>query len=183
MIAKEIKLMSDDEGNLIVSLTIPHEMYHNQQIARRLASELKGKLIDVKMKEAKSQRSIDQNDCLWGILTKISDHMNGSHREEDLMSVYKMLLLRANIKREYFRGIRESVSVFENVEGVRAVIIEPNSEREMGGKITIGFWLYYGSSKFNTKEMSSLIELALDVCDELGIDDSEIYKLRNGDKL
>ncbi len=182
MIVKDIKLMSDDEGNLIVSLTIPHEMYHNQQIARRLASELKGKLIEVKMKEAKSQRSIEANDCLWAIITKISDHMNGSHREEDLMTVYKMLLLRANIKREYFRGIRESVRVFENVEGVRAVMIVPNSEREENGVTTIGFWLYYGSSKFNTSEMSLLIELSLDVCSELGIDDSEVYKIRNGDK-
>jgi hypothetical protein len=51
------------------------------------------------------------------------------------------------------------------------VLEVPNSRRIENGKETAGYWVYYGSSKFNTKEMTELIEIALDLASELGVED------------
>ena len=40
----------------------------------------------------------------------------------------------------------------------------------MNGKETVGYWIYYGSSKFNTKEMTEMINIAEDMATQLGID-------------
>jgi hypothetical protein len=105
---------------------------------------------------------------LWGIITNISDQVNNSHREEDLLNIYSTLLQRANIKREYIRTLPQAKHILD--DSFRAVLEVPNSRRIENGKETVGYWVYYGSSKFNTKEMTELIEIALDLASELGVD-------------
>jgi hypothetical protein len=64
-------------------------------------------------------------------------------------------------------------------QNFRAVIEIPNSDKKTTqGEITKAYWVYYGSSKFSTKEMTQLIELALETCAELGIYDSEIAQIK-----
>jgi len=177
LVASDIKYLMDDVGNMQLIVVIDKALYHNQNIARRLVSELKSKKLDVSIKEHKSQRSIDQNNMLWALISKLSDHINGSHREEDMMRIYADLLKQANVKRDYFRGLKESIPYFESI--ARAVVVAPNSEKIENGKTTIGFWCYWGSSTFNVSEMTQLIELSLDRCSELGLDDSEIYDIKH----
>ncbi len=173
--ATKIRYNTTDAGDIEVVLTV--EGYNNKRIATRLVAELKGKQITFSAKELKSQRSIEQNSMLWALIHKLSDHINGSHRDEDMMDIYGKLLIRGNIKREYVRVLEKAKHILD--ENFRAVIEVPNSKRqEANGNVTIGYWVYYGSSKFNVKEMTELIEIALDICSELGLDDSEIETIR-----
>jgi hypothetical protein len=136
--------------------------------ATQLYNDLKDKEIHATLKEFKSSRSIDQNDMLWAIITQVSDKVNGSHQEQDLMNVYGTLLQRANIKREYIRTLVQARDILE--QSFRAVLEVPNSRKIENGKETVGFWVYYGSSTFDTREMTQLIEVALDIATEVGID-------------
>jgi hypothetical protein len=136
--------------------------------ATQLYNDLKDKEIHATLKEFKSSRSIDQNDMLWAIITQVSDKVNGSHQEQDLMNVYGTILQRANIKREYIRTLIQARDILE--QSFRAVLEVPNSRKIENGKETVGFWVYYGSSTFDTREMTQLIEVALDIATEVGID-------------
>jgi hypothetical protein len=159
-------MMTRPNGDVVLELTV--DGYYNMRKATQLYNDLKDKEIHATLKEFKSSRSIDQNDMLWAIITQVSDKVNGSHQEQDLMNVYGTLLQRANIKREYIRTLVQARDILE--QSFRAVLEVPNSRKIENGKETVGFWVYYGSSTFDTKEMTQLIEVALDIATEVGID-------------
>lgn len=151
-----------------IELTLVIDGYYNKRKAQIVYNELKDKEINAILKEFKSQRSLEQNEMLWGIIRQISDKVNHSHREEDLVNIYATLLQRANIKREYVRTLPQAENILK--DNFRAVMEVPNSRKIENGKETVGYWVYYGSSKFNTKEMTELIDIALDLATEVGID-------------
>jgi hypothetical protein len=166
MHCKKIDMMTRPNGDVVLELTV--DGYYNMRKATQLYNDLKDKEIHATLKEFKSSRSIDQNDMLWAIITQISDKVNGSHQEQDLMNIYGTLLQRANIKREYIRTLVQAKGILE--QSFRAVIEVVNSRKIENGKETVGFWVYYGSSTFDTKEMTQLIDVALDTATEVGID-------------
>lgn len=151
-----------------VELTFTIDGYYNKRKALTLYNELKDKELTIKVSEYKDKRSHDQNEMLWGIITQISDKVNHSHQEQDLLNIYSAILQRANVKREYIRTLPEAEDILK--QSFRAVLEVPNSRKIENGKETVGYWVYYGSSSFNTKEMSQLIEVALDIATEVGID-------------
>jgi hypothetical protein len=166
MHCKKIDMMTRPNGDVVLELTV--DGYYNMRKATQLYNDLKDKEIHATLKEFKSSRSIDQNDMLWAIITQVSDKVNGSHQEQDLMNVYGTILQRANIKREYIRTLVQARDILE--QSFRAVLEVPNSRKIENGKETVGFWVYYGSSTFDTREMTQLIEVALDIATEVGID-------------
>lgn len=166
MHCKNIRMTYTPNGDVELTLTV--DGYYNTRKAKELYNQLQGKEITAILKEFKSSRSLEQNDMLWGIITQISDKINGSHREEDLLNIYSTLLQRANIKREYIRTLPQAENILK--ESFRAVIEVPNSRKIENGKETVGYWVYYGSSKFDTKEMTELIDIALDLATEVGIE-------------
>jgi GTP-binding protein EngB required for normal cell division len=151
-----------------IKITVTVDGYYNKRKALKIYDELREKEMMVDIKEFKSARTLEQNEMLWGIIRSISDKVNHSHRQEDMMNIYSTLLQRANIKREYIRTYKKAKNILE--ESFRAVMEVPNSIKIENGKETVGFWVYYGSSKFNTKEMTELIDIALDLATELGVE-------------
>jgi len=179
IVAEKAKYSVNDEGNVEVTFIVSG--YNNKRIAQRLIANLKGKQIEFNAKELKSKRSVEQNDMFWALVAKISDKVNGSHREEDMMRTYGYLLKEANIKRDYVRILEVAKHILEDT--FRAVVEVQNSRRtEPNGSETVGYWVYHGSSTFNVKEMNELIDLALDTCTDLGIDDQDIETIRRDHK-
>ena len=166
MHCKTIRMTYTPNGDIELTLTV--DGYYNKRKAKELYNQLQDKEVTAILKEFKSSRSIEQNDMLWGIITQISDKVNHSHREEDLMNIYSTLLQRANIKREYIRTLPQAENILK--DSFRAVLEVPNSRKIENGKETVGYWVYYGSSKFDTKEMTELIDIALDLATEVGIE-------------
>lgn len=165
MHCKKLRMSKTSNGEIELTLVI--DGYYNMRKAQEIFNELQNSETQVTIKQFKSSRSIEQNDMLWGIITQISDKVNGSHREEDLINIYSTLLQRANIKREYIRTLPQAVNILK--QSFRAALEVPNSRKIENGKETVGFWVYYGSSNFNTKEMTELIDIALDLASELGV--------------
>lgn len=166
MHSKKMRVSYNLNGDVEITFTI--DGYYNKRKALTLYNELKDKELTVKVSEYKDKRSLDQNEMLWAIITQISDKVNHSHQEQDLLNIYSAILQRANVKREYIRTLPQAEDILK--QSFRAVIEVPNSRKVENGKETVGYWVYYGSSKFNTKEMSQLIEVALDIATEVGID-------------
>ena len=127
----------------------------------------KTKIYDVEIKEHKSKRSLESNRMFWGIIQQIKDAT-----DNDLMDIYAEVLERCDVKHEYLLVLPETIEALKKV--FRAVkILE---YRDYNGKEMAVVKGWIGSSKFNTKEMSLLIDQAIKIAVENGvtIDTSEL---------
>lgn len=132
-------------------------------------------LIELTAKPHKESRSVLQNKMLWGIIGKISEVLNGESSHDSTMKIYAELLVKANVKYEFMLVMEKAKHILDN--NFRAVI-DMHQSREVNGVELKMYKVFIGSSKFNTKEMTELIDLALLYATEVGVVDSEIEVLR-----
>jgi len=172
-VATKIDYVIDSEGVLEIRLKLPKHLYNNQRIAKQVVEGLRNvDTISVDMSKHKKSRSFEQNKLLWALIGLIAEHETGTKLKRETFRIYGDLLREANIRYEVIRTRESARNILET--HFRAVAEVPNSDKkDTQGNITKLFWAYYGSSTFNTKEMTLLVELALLRCDENGIDTSQ----------
>lgn len=120
----------------------------------------KGKELSVEIKQYRQKRSLDANAYFWVLLSKMADAL-GTTKDE----LYLIMLERY--------GVFTHVVVKPNV--VERVKQEWRTVRELGevtinGKTGIQLQCYFGSSTYDTKEMSVLIDGVVSECKEMGIE-------------
>lgn len=119
------------------------------------------------VKEKKTTRSLQQNKLLWELIHKIAKQQN----QED-MEVYCALLERADAKSEYIITATEMEEAlrktFRGVKFIRKQLVN-NKECNI-------YKVYLGSSKMNTKEMTELLDITIQLCSELEIPTLEVQK-------
>lgn len=119
-----------------------------------------GELYTLEIKPYKTNRSKEQNALMWAIIQEIS-RATGN----DEMDVYCAGLEEVNVKADFFMGLPETEDVLRRQ--FRAVKIMEN--REYNGKQMTVFKCYTGSSKFNTEEMTRLIDYFMKLAEETGV--------------
>ena len=113
--------------------------------------------------EAKSKRSLEQNKMLWELIHKIADK---THNED--IDVYCSLLEKTDAKSEYIITAEDlEKELKKSFRGVKFIRMQ-----EVNGKDCYVYKVYIGSSKMNTNEMTNLIDMAMSICTEYGI---EVY--------
>ena len=124
------------------------------------------KLFVVEIKEPKSKRSLEQNKMLWQLI-----HAIAKETHQDDMEVYCACLERADALSDYIITAYDMEDELRKCfRGVRFV-----RTQEVNGKECNIYKVYIGSSKMDTKEMTELIDVTLQLCDELGIPTMEFY--------
>ena len=118
------------------------------------------------IKEYKSKRSLEQNKLLWKLIHRIAKETYQSD-----MDVYCTALERADALSDYVITATDMGDALRKTfRGVKFV-----RKQEVNGKECFVWKVYLGSSKMNTAEMNELIEIAMQICGELGIDTREEY--------
>ena len=118
------------------------------------------KLYTVEIREPKSKRSIEQNKMLWQLI-----HAIAKKQHQDDNEVYCALLERADALSDYIITAFEMEDYLRKCfRGVRFV-----RKQEVNGKDCNIYKVYIGSSKMNTKEMTELLDITLQLCGELEI--------------
>lgn len=134
-----------------------------KQAITRLLEQDNTKFFEVK--EKKTTRSLQQNKLLWELIHKIAKQQN----QED-MEVYCALLERADAKSEYIITATEMEEAlrktFRGVKFIRKQLVN-NKECNI-------YKVYLGSSKMNTKEMTELLDITIQLCSELEIPTLEV---------
>ncbi len=134
----------------------------------------KGKELEVEIKQHRKRRSLDANSYAWVLMSKIADALNTSKDE-----IYIEMLKRY--------GQRESQLLSVIAEGVPAIMRATNEhctvvgESELNGKLFKHLAILIGSSQYDTKDMSILIDGIVSEAKELGIETmtpSEIESLK-----
>ena len=124
------------------------------------------KLFIVEVKEPKSKRSLEQNRMLWQLI-----HSIAKQQHQDDMEVYCALLERADAKSDYIITAYDMEDDLRKCfRGVRFI-----RKQDVNGKECNIYKVYIGSSKMNTKEMTELLDITLQLCAELGIP-TEMYE-------
>jgi hypothetical protein len=152
-------LLQTIDGHGILTLKI--DFFRHLEMLKELDPN---KSYSIEIKEIKSNRSLEQNRLLWLLIHEIDKEMNGSSHDE--MSIYTMLLERSSAKFDYIGALEVTEPMLKaNFRHVQRI-----KEIDLNGKQGFMYKCFLGSSKMNTKEMKQLIDCALDVAGELGLD-------------
>jgi hypothetical protein len=158
-----------DNGNLIIPVRGDVDSVLQEQ------QDAKYPLVcDIKQKRPK--RSLNANNYCWQLIGEIADKMNLSNQE-----IYEQML------RDYSKAYTYIIAKPEVVERVKATLREGHiyayeiGDSTVNGKAGIQLQLYYGSSTFDTKQMSRLIDGIVSEAKELDIETetpAEIARLK-----
>lgn len=172
-IAERVYRMTDENNDFIVCYVVHGE---NKKAALLSLEENQNgnKKLEVETKIHKSQRSLEQNRLLWALLGKMANALSGNKRKVSTDECYCMMLEEANVSYDYLLALPEAEPMLKKTFRV----VRKIDEREVNGKTLNMYQYFIGSSKFNTQEMTELIETTLDKLAELGIVDSEIELAR-----
>ena len=122
------------------------------------------KLYICDIREPKSKRSLEQNKMLWKLI-----HSIAKEQKQDDMEVYCACLEKADALSDYIITAYDMEDELRKCfRGVRFI-----RKQEVNGKECNIYKVYIGSSKMDTKEMTELLEICLDVCADLGIPTTE----------
>jgi len=142
------------------------EKYKLNELAEMQKTASQGEYgLEIEIKPYKSKRSLEQNRLMWEMLDMLSEKVNNKRDSEAVWETYILMLERFGAKYEYLMALPEAEKMLK--EQFRASVkIE---EREYNGKVMNIYKCYYGSSKFNTKEMTEFINAIQSELAELGV--------------
>ena len=150
----------NENGDLEVTFTI------KDYASKKRFDELNKDIYQLEITKPRSKRSLNQNRLFWKMVGLISSKLN-----QDEMEIYILLLEDTNAKYEYIMGIEAIEDELKRT--FRAVkVVRPEYHN---GKKFIIYKVFYGSSKFDTKEMTMLIDKTMTWCHELDIPIEDEY--------
>ncbi|MEG1662525.1 MAG: hypothetical protein RR338_00910 [Clostridia bacterium] len=171
-VADKTYRMTNENDDLVISYVI-----HGWDKKAALLAFEETKNVDkleIEVKQYKSKRSLEQNKLLWFLLGKMAVAVSGKKDKVSSEECYCVMLEEANVAFDYLLALPEAEPILRKSFRV----IQKVGEREVKGKKLNLYRYFIGSSKYDTKEMTELIESVLDKLAELGVYDSEIETVR-----
>lgn len=165
--ATKFELKQTFDGDMELTLHISKESIYSVRQMRQ-EEELKGELT-VDIKKYVKHRTINQNDFLWSIETKLANYYNKSVNE-----IHRTNLIAYGVPFGQATMKYEKAEEFCKTNYAR---IEKEKTQD-GIRIAL-FTLFKGSSEMNTKEFSKLVNAILEECQSCGIEieqDKENFK-------
>lgn len=162
-------IMTDENGDINAIFKVSQNSRYAARTTIKPLKELfnQDKKLIVKVDEKRNKRTLDQNALLWALLTIYADEQNGGRtggvQPEDIY--YRML-------EQY--GVATFLLTIPGAEDeLKKVfrVVTKVDEREYNGVTLYMFKCYYGSSKYDTKQMANLIDGVFDELSKLGVSD------------
>ncbi len=136
-----------------------------KELIPRLMEFDMNKIYFCEIKESKSQRTLQQNKMLWELI-----HLIAKKQHQDYMEVYCAILERADAKSDYVLARPETEdSLRKTFRGIKFI-----RQQQVNNTTFNIYKVYIGSSKMNTKEMTELLDITIQICSELQIPTYEV---------
>lgn len=124
------------------------------------------KYFEISIKEPSNKRSLQQNRLLWKVI-----HLIAKETQQDDNEVYCAMLEKADALSDYIiTAVEMEDALRKSFRGIRFM-----RTQEVNGKDCYIYKVYLGSSKMNTKEMNELLDMAIKVASDLGIEIEKDY--------
>jgi hypothetical protein len=155
-LAQNIRMQFDEERRQEIVLT----MKSATDISSLKEIVKSKKLLSIEIKQHRFSRSLNSNAYLWVLLERMADALKTSKDE-----LYLLMLERYGV----------FTHVIVKPEAVNRMMLEWRTVRNLGEVVINGqhgFQLqcYFGSSTYDTKEMSRLIDGVVSECRDIGIE-------------
>lgn len=155
---------SADAAGMSLSLRTP--------LARRIVDAVKqGKTYTVEIKEYRKKRSLNQNDMYWSVLTSFAEVLNISNARAHNLLLRRYGQLERYEDKPVYVVLPDTEEAEKRADEAESYHLKPTSQVKEGkdGQMYRTYMLLRGSSTYNTKEMTRLLEGLLDECKEMGI--------------
>lgn len=162
--AQRIHLQYDETGKpQIVLTTNENRLQLQQEIAELKQVIAKGKELSVEVKQYRVKRSLDANSYFWVICSKIADILRTSKEELYI----EMLKKYGQREPKLISVVSDAVDIIFRATRNHCYIV---GESELSGKTFKHVAILIGSSQYDSKQMSILIDGAVSDAKELGIE-------------
>lgn len=152
------------DRNQDIEITFKVKGYVNKTLATQLQEQTVYRL---DIKEAKSQRTHQQNSFMWALIHDISVARNTDRAtNDDDWDIYIEALERAQAKFEYFQCRKQALEMLK--ESFRAVKVLNEFTNEKGFEM-VTIKAFYGSSTMDISEMAHLLDTVIDMAEESGV--------------
>ena len=132
--------------------------------------ELRNKKLSIELKQFRNKRSLDANSYMWVLLQQLADKLETTKDE-----LYLIMLGKYGV----FTHTVVKPNVVERVKEEWKLVKELG-EVKINGQTGIQLQCYFGSSGYDSKEMSTLVNGVVNECKEQGIttlDELELDKM------
>jgi hypothetical protein len=160
-IADGIRIQYNENQKPELVLSICSGRYELLQGITELKEVAKEKKLAVEVKRHREKRSLDANAYLWKLLSEIAEVLHASKDE-----IYLQMLERYGKRFTHIIVKPEAVEAFK--KEWRAV--RDLGEVTVNGKTGIQLQCYYGSSTYDSKDFSVLLDGVISEAKELGIE-------------
>lgn len=141
-----------------------HLKVAESRLAQKFIAAMKDRLYIADLKEKRERRSLDANAYCWVLLDKLAASLNTTKEE-----LYRLYVKRVGVFRDFHLDPEEAKS-FEVAWSMLGTgwLTEQVDYTQDGERVVIR--AYYGSSRYNTKQMSRLIDEIVEACKDQGIE-------------
>jgi len=161
MKATAIRLTFTEDNKPEISLALDLPRRQAQEATQKAKEVLaRGKVLEVEIKQHRHRRSLDANAYLWVLLSKMADVLHTTKDE-----LYLEILARYGV----FTHIVVKPEIVDRVKQEWRTV-RVLGEVTVNGKTGVQLQCYFGSSTYNSKEMSVLIDGVISECKDLGIE-------------
>lgn len=160
-VASGLRVAFNEERYPIIELTLTTRNIAEIDDLRRHIEQ--GKHLSVEVKKYRQKRSLDANAYAWVLMSKIADALRSSKEE-----VYIQMLERYGQREpKLLSVVADAVDMIYRATDNHCTVV---GESELNGKLFKHMAILRGSSTYDTKEMSILIDGIVSEAKELGIE-------------
>lgn len=163
-------LVTDEEGRATISFEVA-----DKPLARAIVAELKAlpekkRALSIELDRYRKNRTLEQNALYWKLVQIIANELHCSNQR-----THEILLTRYGVS-SFLIAISD-----EDIERLKMVyrVVEIRKQMQVQGKDCQLVRCVVGSSKYNTKQMTTLIDGAFSEIDDMEIDTAEVLSFRN----
>ena len=169
--ADGIELLQSSDGSIKLTLTVKD--YNQKRHAQAEISNISNlNALSVEITPYREKRSLSQNGYAWKLIHEIASVI-----KSDKDSVYLRMLKRYGV---YEQAIIKKEALDRFIKQWRYVEIQ--DEKQQQNVELVKVLCYYGSSTYDTKEMSDLLDGVISEAKEMGIETmtpDELQKMRS----
>lgn len=167
---KLLAKIKDIGRTLSGSITITLESAHMDTAEALELSKLD--MLDVEMKKHRSKRSLDANAYYWKLASEAEDmlHVSKPYMHNQLLRRYGQIAIIDG--QAVYAVLPDTDEAQKSVDEAQTYHLKPTSQvkKGKGGIMYRTYMMLKGSSEYDTKEMSHLIDGLVSECKEMGIE-------------
>lgn len=159
----KIRLQYDESGFPEITLTLSSKANIRQEVEELKHVITNGKELIAEIKQYRKKRSLDANSYCWVIISKIADILKTSKEQ-----VYIEMLKRyGQSEKQLISVLSEAVEIIYRATNNHCVEV---GESELNGKTFKHLSILIGSSQYDSKAMSVLVDGIVQEAQEMGIE-------------